>query len=221
LCLTLPSQTHKKEQQCEERTSRGLEKPRQGTTGNCESGPSYRPAGEQQEPHYPGRVTISQHHKSPHQESNVDEVRDSSIRNTPPSSVNETRHNLQRRFGGKQQTPHTASWVAQRIHEEKEESSIGILLAWTHLRRYQEVTPDTIDLLNSLPDTDAVEALKELKQPKKYVQGIGGNKLSTKVVVKTHNELVDTIALIDSGCTGSCVHSRFVKKHKIPTRKLP
>jgi len=135
--------------------------------------------------------------------------------------VNETRYSLQRRFGGERQTPHTASWVAQRIHEEKEESSIGILLAWTHLRRYQEVTPDTIDLLNSLPDTEAVEALKELKQPKKYVQGIGGNKLSTKVVVKTHNELVDTITLIDSGCTGSCVHSRFVKKYKIPTRKLP
>ena len=57
----------------------------------------------------------------------VDEVLKSS--STP---YIETRHSLQRRFKGKRLTPHTAPWIAQRLHEDKTPVAIGILLAWVH-----------------------------------------------------------------------------------------
>lgn len=185
------------------------------------SRPSYRSAGEQG-PHYPWHSSDSEPPHPSNRNPCVDKVHnDSTQTNFPTSSVKETRHNLQRRYGGKPQTPHTASWVAQRIHEEQEPKSIGILLAWTHSRRAREVNAETVKLINDLPDSEAQEVLEELRGPKKYVQGIGGNKLSTRVIVEVNGLPIEITALIDSGCTGSCVHKKFVKEHKIPTKKLP
>jgi hypothetical protein len=44
----------------------------------------------------------------------------------------ENRHSHQRCFNGLKQIPHTAPWIAQRIHEDKSSATIGILRAWTH-----------------------------------------------------------------------------------------
>ena len=43
----------------------------------------------------------------------------------------------------------------------------------------------TIAELNQLPDDDVVEALKELRKPKRYVQGTRGRKLTMRVIVTT------------------------------------
>ena len=32
---------------------------------------------------------------------------------------------------------------------------------------------------------------------------------------------LDTSTLLNCGCTGSTIHTRFVKQHNLPTRKLP
>jgi hypothetical protein len=68
-----------------------------------------------------------------------------------------------------------------------------------------------------------VLALKELAQPKQYIQGAGGNKLSIYAILTSLDKqmIIETNALIDSGSTGSCIHTRFVEEHHLITQKLP
>ena len=102
----------------------------------------------------------------------------------PPMRSTETRTSHQRRFAGAHKIPHTAPWVAQQLHESKTDTAIGILASWTHPKRRLEVTEATIAELNQLPDDLAVDALKELKGAKKYIQGIGGTKLEMRVILE-------------------------------------
>jgi hypothetical protein len=220
LCSIIPLHLCKTLENWDPQMTKGSYQSQDSTKGDPMYRPSYRPAGEQGL-HYPVHISISQPHHPPYQEPLVDKVRDVLTHTNKPSSITKMCHNWQRRFEGKPQKPHIVSWVAQHIHEDEEERSIRILLAWTHPRRYREVDPEAIQQLNGLPDTNIIEALNELKQQKKYIQGIGGNKLSTRIIVKAINKQIETITLIDSGCTGLCIHSWFVKQNKIPTRKLP
>ena len=36
-----------------------------------------------------------------------------------------------------------------------------------------------------------------------------------------NSKSLDTSALLDCGCTSSTIHTRFVKKHNLPTKELP
>jgi hypothetical protein len=58
---------------------------------------------------------------------------------------------------------------------------------------------------------------------KRYIQGAGGNKLTMKVALSTldDSKTISTTALLDCGCTGSTIHTQFVKKNKLPTTQLP
>ncbi|KIM74088.1 hypothetical protein PILCRDRAFT_14732 [Piloderma croceum F 1598] len=148
--------------------------------------------------------------------SNETEEPDSTVDNDVLESPHqETRHSLQRRFGGRRLSPHTAPWIAQRIHEDKTPTAVGILLTWVHPHRMLEASDTTIEQLNCLSDQDVVLVLTELAEPKKYIQGTGGNKLSIRTILTTENckKIIETFALIDSGSTGSCIHKRFVKEH--------
>ena len=141
----------------------------------------------------------------------------------PSIRSTETRTSHQRRFAGAHKIPHTAPWVAQQLHESKIDTAIGILASWTHPKRRLEVSEATIAELNQLPDDLVVDALKELKGPKKYVQGIGGTKLEMRVILETkedNSRVFETKALLDSGCTGSCINRSFVEENHIPTIKL-
>jgi hypothetical protein len=148
---------------------------------------------------------------------------DSTVDNDVLESFTENRHSLQRRFGGRRLSPHTAPWIAQRIYEDKTPAAVGILLAWVHPKRTIEADEITIEQLNCLSDQDVILALQELCEPKKYVQGSGGNKLSIRTILATKNreQILETFALVDSGSTGSCIHRRFVEEHKLPTEKFP
>ena len=44
-----------------------------------------------------------------------------------------------------------------------------------------------------------------------------------RVVLSTldNTHIVETAALLDSGCTGSSINTRFVKENDLPTRTLP
>jgi len=67
------------------------------------------------------------------------------------------------------QTPHTAPWSAQRIHEDKSSTAIGILRAWTHIDQQPEADETTIEQLNQLTDEEVVIALRELVSSKQYI----------------------------------------------------
>src|ERR1700692_1664766 len=117
----------------------------------------------------------------------------------------ETRHHRQRRFDGQRQKPHTVKCIAQRIQEESLPVALGILSAWTHHTRRVEASKATIDELNAVADTYIVEALNELRTPKRFVRRNGGNKLETRIILGTvdNSQSLETTALLDSSCTGS------------------
>jgi len=81
----------------------------------------------------------------------------------------------------------------------------------------------TIDELNAVADTHIIEALNELRTPRRLVRRNGGNKLETRIILETidNSQSLETTALLDSGCTGLTIHHRFVKEHNLPTRRLP
>ncbi|EGN91222.1 hypothetical protein SERLA73DRAFT_39363, partial [Serpula lacrymans var. lacrymans S7.3] len=114
-------------------------------------------------------------------------------------------------------------WVVDRLRDQKEERSIGILSAWTHKKRAREVTRETIKEINRLPKVEAIQAIIEIASPKKYIRGTQGNQMNVKCKLTTLDTLQsETVeALLDSGCTGSCIDSQFVKDKGYETRKIP
>ncbi|EGN93937.1 hypothetical protein SERLA73DRAFT_37217, partial [Serpula lacrymans var. lacrymans S7.3] len=114
-------------------------------------------------------------------------------------------------------------WVAERLRDQKEDRSIGILNIWTHQKRSREVTIETIQELNALTLHDAELALSELHTPKKYIRGTQGNQMNItcKLTTLDTNRSTTIEALLDSGCTGSCIDSVFVKEQGYETKKIP
>ena len=77
--------------------------------------------------------------------------------------------------------------------------------------------------LLSMPESEAIDVLQELKQPKRFIRGYKGNQLDldlTLITLDTHQS-ISTKALLDTGCTGSAIDKEFVKKNGIVTQKLP
>ena len=118
--------------------------------------------------------------------------------------------------------PGMVQWVAQRLAEAKEEERTGILGLWVHPKRQPEISQQTAEELNELSDEDVVDALHELRQPKKIIRGKGGNQMKIPIHLQTldGNQNFRTDTLLDSGSTGSCINEKFVKENNIPTRKM-
>ena len=74
-------------------------------------------------------------------------------------------------------------WTAQRLHKDKIETAKAILSLWMHPGRQLEVSEIAIAELNQLPDDDIVEALKELRRPKCYVQGTRGHVMNRNISI--------------------------------------
>ena len=72
-----------------------------------------------------------------------------------------------------------------------------------------------------LKDEEALEALQELHNHRSFVCGRPGCKLALSIGLEVtgRSHLLD--ALVDSGCEGSCIHKKVVKRLQIPTKKLP
>ena len=70
---------------------------------------------------------------------------------------------------------------------------------------------------------DAEVAVGTLKEPICFVKGGREKQLTLPVTIirLDNNSWIDTQALIDSGCTGSCINQQFVINHKILTKWMP
>jgi hypothetical protein len=88
--------------------------------------------------------------------------------------------------------PGTAMWVAQRLAEAKEEQRIGILSAWVHTQRKAEVTQETIEEINGLSDEDAVEALKELRLPRRYIRKQGQSQMDVPFIYRLWTAVISS-----------------------------
>ena len=117
---------------------------------------------------------------------------------------------LHTRRGGKvHAAPRSALWAARRIQEDKPEMAIAILRNWVHNRRSREATHEMLATLNGMDDDKVVQALSELKQPYLYVRSAGRREQTLLPVVLHTREFprrdIAVQALLDSGCTGSCI----------------
>ncbi|EGN95261.1 hypothetical protein SERLA73DRAFT_35160, partial [Serpula lacrymans var. lacrymans S7.3] len=121
--------------------------------------------------------------------------------------------------------PWTAVWIAERLRDQKEERSIGILSSWTHKKRGLEVNADLIKELNTLPIHETVLALEELRKPKQFICGTQGNQMNVtcRLTNLASHQSTTIEALLDSGCAGSCIDNKFVEEQglqRIP-RPIP
>ena len=81
----------------------------------------------------------------------------------------------------------------------------------------------TINSINGLSHDDAIKTLNDLKKRHAFVCGTKGRKLSittTVTAVDTNAEHKAT-ALLDSGCEGSCIDTKYVERHSLNVHKLP
>ena len=128
-----------------------------------------------------------------------------------------------RRGGTRYAAPRSALWAARRLQEDKPESAIAILRNWTHTKRAQEATYEMLATLNGMDDDQVVQALDELKSPLYYVRSSGRRQQTILPVVLHTMEMPQrefpVRALLDSGCTGSCIDEDFVRSNGIVTRK--
>jgi hypothetical protein len=73
----------------------------------------------------------------------------------------------------------------------------------------------------SLSREQARLALYELRIRRRYTIRNTATQLTALVTIGPSDHRMSLQALIDSGCEGSCINWRLVRKHKIPTRKSP
>ena len=98
----------------------------------------------------------------------------------------ERRSNFQRRFKGRMAPAGSVYWVAQRLVEETTDKAIGLLKLWVEPKQLAEATEETIALINDLSDVDAIRALQQLQQPKRYVQRTKTNSQQLDLQVDIH-----------------------------------
>ena len=116
-------------------------------------------------------------------------------------------------------------WTWRAIRDTKDESAArSVLLNWIHKTRAEEVVDNLLDGLRRAERTNALEWLDELHKPKRYlIRSTTTSKRDLKIPLQL--ELLDSqrtlsaTALLDSGCTGSSIHSEYVKTHNIPVHK--
>ena len=119
--------------------------------------------------------------------------------------------------------PFTAPWIVRRIQQGKPSDLVPTLQAWVHSKRRREISEDLISQLTSLPADELLQAVRDLLEPRQYIRGTKGYQLDLPVVLTTLDGVtqVRAKALIDSGCTGSCIDEEFARKQNLPRYRLP
>ena len=89
--------------------------------------------------------------------------------------------------------------------------------------RVREATEQTVMEIRQLGHKHAVEAVKGLKEYKRFIRGTKGRDLKLQVLIEDIGKGTQIIsnALLDSGATGSCVNKEFVQKHQLTVRDIP
>ena len=108
---------------------------------------------------------------------------------------------------------------------QDQEMAIAIRDLKTYARKdwEMEIGEQTIKDINSLPEQDALWYIQNLRDKPWQVRATRKNQMDVSGIVIT----MDTFdchlmkALIDSGCTGSCINKEFVEKHGLNMIKPP
>ena len=87
-------------------------------------------------------------------------------------------------------------------------------------KRHAEIDDELIGHLRKLSSEQLKAALEELRRSKKFVRGTKGNQLAVPTIIQTEDMSTQfaLTALVDSGCTGSCIDIDVVRRLKSPPR---
>ncbi len=118
--------------------------------------------------------------------------------------------------------PFRAEWTLCGIVQAKTESEAkAILKNWIHKARTEEVVNEMIEGMRKAMQTNALEWLEELRQPRWYISALSGKgkDLNIDVQIETleNRTQLSTKVLVDSGCTSSAINQSFLEQHNIPT----
>lgn len=113
------------------------------------------------------------------------------------------------------EAPFTAPWIIRRIREDQTEKAL------TQLKIWGEADEEMVDRIRQLSDKDALSALKSLRKPRMFIRGSKGMQLDVTAILQTVDilETFQVKGLVNSGCSGSCIDSKFVATNKINTIK--
>lgn len=115
--------------------------------------------------------------------------------------------------------PFTAPWVIRLIKEDRTENALTQLKIWMPGRRREEADEEMVNRIRQLSDENALIALKSLRKPRMFIRGSKGMQLDVTAILQTVDtlEMFKVKGLVDSGCTGSCIDSKFVEANGINT----
>ncbi len=112
--------------------------------------------------------------------------------------------------------PFEAKWTLCGIKEAKTESEArAILKNWIHKTRVEEVVDKMLEGLRKAMHTNALEQMDELRKPRRYICRLSGSDkaLTTDILIEmpSSRACINSLALVDSGCTSSAIDRAFVK----------
>ena len=92
-----------------------------------------------------------------------------------------------------------------------------------HDTRTAKVTSKLIQCVKDSTNAELHLILRELQQKPRYIRKTTHNHNTLNLLVNLltdDGKILSTMALIDSGCTGSSIDESFVQQHHIPTHEL-
>ncbi|KAH0839330.1 hypothetical protein J3R83DRAFT_3, partial [Lanmaoa asiatica] len=121
--------------------------------------------------------------------------------------------------------PWTIRWMKAQAENPDTARNLGHLRSFVHESRKAKVTPDLLTDLKQMSDSDAHWILRDLQRPPKYKKASvrkERNSLEVPVTLRmSDGTSAEVKALIDSGCTGSSIHEKFVAEKGVVTHTLP
>lgn len=125
-----------------------------------------------------------------------------------PAKEERSRNRLRNRDYRALPIPFTTPWTVKRLRTSTIADALTVLRTQMVASRQNEISEELIRAIVALADSEAVEAVRNLMGPRRFVRGMGGNQLSLPVLLTATEDhaQVKAKALLDSGCTGSCIN---------------
>ena len=113
-------------------------------------------------------------------------------------------------------------WVINQLHRNLL-SVLKALHRWSNRQRRQELTAELVTELLSLSLDSQHSALRELKNPKRWIQHIGQHSvlISTLSTTLTDQRMFNILSLLDCSTTGCYLDEGFAQAKGLFLEKLP
>ena len=115
----------------------------------------------------------------------------------------------------------TEEHFLKQLKIEKVFALIRDLKVWVHESQKEEILPNLVKDLVTMTRDEQKIYLNYLRKPK-IIRTTGKRQMDLPVTIHTLDTLesLNVKALLDSGCTGSCINSKFIKRNNINTKTL-